>query len=244
MPSPLTGGAAGSGPKAAPRPGVAPHPPTDAGIGPIHKGEGPSLGMQYLSELHMNFLGHLLVSGNAPLTIVGNFMADAVKGRDLSGWSAGLQTGIRMHRRIDSYTDNHPLTLRGRERLRAHSGKYAGVALDLFYDHVIASRWDELSAEPLPVFAQRMYRLLLDHALLMPERTQHMLPYMMENDWLSSYAEVAGIKRALKGLSARVPAGEALLGAERVLVEHHADFERECMLFLPQLQQHLTAPNG
>ena len=82
------------------------------------------------------------------MTIVGNFMADAVKGRDLSGWSAGLQTGIRMHRRIDSYTDNHPLTLLGRERLRAHCGKYAGVALDLFYDHAIASRWADLSAEP------------------------------------------------------------------------------------------------
>lgn len=192
----------------------------------------------------MNFLGHLLVSGNAPLTIVGNFMADAVKGRDLSGWSAGLQTGIRMHRRIDSYTDNHPLTLKGRERLRSHCGKYAGVALDLFYDHAIASRWQELSAEPLPVFAQRMYHLLEEHALLMPERTRHMLPYMVENDWLTSYADIAGITRALKGLSTRVPAGAALLGAESVLEEHHAAFEQECMLFLPQLEHHLAAPDG
>lgn len=192
----------------------------------------------------MNFLGHLLVSGNAPLTIVGNFMADAVKGRDLSGWSAGLQTGIRMHRRIDSYTDNHPLTLLGRERLRAHCGKYAGVALDLFYDHAIASRWAEVSAEPLPAFAQRMYSLLQEHAPLMPERTRYMLPYMVENDWLTSYAGIAGIRRALKGLSARVPAGEALLSAEVVLEEHHAAFEEECMLFLPQLQHHLAGPDG
>ena len=192
----------------------------------------------------MNFLGHLLVSGNAPLTIVGNFMADAVKGRDLSGWSAGLQTGIRMHRRIDSYTDNHPLTLKGRERLRQHCGKYAGVALDLFYDHAIASRWQELSAEPLPAFAQRMYHLLQEHALLMPERTQHMLPYVVKNDWLTSYAAIAGIRRALTGLSSRVPGGEALLGAETVLEEHHAAFEAECMLFLPQLKQHLAEKDG
>lgn len=191
----------------------------------------------------MNFLGHLLVSGNAPLTIVGNFMADAVKGRDLSGWSAGLQTGIRMHRRIDSYTDNHPLTLQGRERLRQHCGKYAGVALDLFYDHAIASRWQEFSAEPLYAFAQRMYHLLQEHALLMPERTQYMLPYMVKNDWLTSYADIAGIKRALTGLASRVPAGEALLGAEAVLEEHHAAFEQECLLFLPQLEQHLATPD-
>lgn len=188
----------------------------------------------------MNFLGHLLVSGNAPLTIVGNFMADAVKGRDLSGWSAGLQTGIRMHRRIDSYTDNHPLTLKGRERLREHCGKYAGVALDLFYDHAIASRWQDLSVEPLPAFAQRMYSLLQDHAPLMPERTQYMLPFMVKHDWLTSYARISGIERALKGLGARVPGGEALFGAEAVLEEHRAAFEEECMLFLPQLQQHLA----
>ena len=192
----------------------------------------------------MNFLGHLLVSGNAPLTIVGNFMADAVKGRDLSGWSAGLQTGIRMHRRIDSYTDNHPLTLKGRERLRSHCGKYAGVALDLFYDHAIASRWSELSVEPLPAFAQRMYALLLSNAFLMPERTRTMLPYMVKNDWLTSYSAIAGITRALNGLAARVPGGEALLGAEAVLEEHHAAFEEECMLFLPQLEHHLANPDA
>jgi acyl carrier protein phosphodiesterase len=188
----------------------------------------------------MNFLGHLLVSGNDPLVIVGNFMADAVKGRDLSGWSAGLQRGIRMHRMIDSYTDNHPLTLIGRERLRAHCGKYAGVALDLFYDHAIASNWKLLSPETLPVYAERMYALLGSHAQLMPDRTQHMLAYMSRHDWLSSYATVTGISRALAGLSMRVPGGEVLQGAEEVLVAHHEKFVEECMHFLPQLRAHLN----
>lgn len=187
----------------------------------------------------MNFLGHLLVSGKAPLTIVGNFMADAVKGRDLSGWSAGLQTGIRMHRRIDSFTDNHPLTLVGRERLRAHCGKYAGVALDLFYDHAIALNWSKLGKEPLPVYAQQMYKLLQDHAHLMPQRTQQMLPYMVRQDWLTAYATLPGIGRALAGLSARVPGGEVLFGAESVLEAHRTEFVEECLAFLPQLRQHV-----
>ncbi len=188
----------------------------------------------------MNFLGHLLVSGNEPLVIVGNFMADAVKGRDLSGWSAGLQKGIRMHRRIDSYTDNHPLTLIGRERLRAQCGKYAGVALDLFYDHAIARRWADLSGEPLDGFARRMYALLEANAFRMPDRTRHMLPFMVRNDWLTSYAEIRGITRALAGLASRVPGGEALLGAEAILEDHREAFESECMRFLPQLKQHLA----
>ncbi len=187
----------------------------------------------------MNFLGHLLVSGNRPLVIVGNFMGDAVKGRDLSAWGPELQAGIRMHRRIDSFTDNHPITLKGRQRLREHCGKYAGVALDLFYDHAIAQRWSDLNPEPLGQFAQRMYQLLQQHSHLMPQRTQHMLGYMVRNDWLASYAEVPGISRALRGLAMRVPGGEALLGAESVLVQHHAEFEQECMRFLEDLRSHL-----
>lgn len=193
----------------------------------------------------MNFLGHLLVSANdTPLVITGNFMADAVKGRDLSAWDPGLQNGIRMHRRIDSFTDNHPLTLQGRERLRDHCGKYAGVALDLFYDHAIANQWGELSAEALPDFAQRMYALLQAHSGLMPVRTQHMLPYMVANDWLSSYAEVRGISRALGGLSKRVPGGEALVGAERVLQAHEELFAAECREFLQDLFHHLALPDA
>lgn len=192
----------------------------------------------------MNFLGHLYVSGNRPLVIVGNFMADAVKGRDLTGWPKDMQTGIRMHRHIDTYTDNHPLTLQGRERLRPHCGKYAGVALDLFYDHAIASRWALLSDEPLASFTRRMYGLLQAHSHLMPERTRHMLPYMVRHDWLTSYARVDGIGRALRGLAGRVPGGEVLVGAEEVLVAHHAEFEDECLRFLPELQAHLQSVDG
>jgi acyl carrier protein phosphodiesterase len=192
----------------------------------------------------MNFLGHLLVSGNDPMTIVGNFMADGVKGRDLSAYAEGLQKGIRMHRHIDSYTDGHPLTLQGRERLRAHCGKYAGVALDLFYDHAIAHRWNELSREPLPEFTQRIYALLTGHEALMPERVRNMLPYMVQQDWLNSYATIAGIGRALLGLSRRTPAGPLLAGAEQVLQDHHAEFERECLEFIPQLRSHLASENA
>lgn len=178
------------------------------------------------------------------MTIVGNFMADAVKGKDLSAWPSGLRVGIRMHRRIDSYTDNHPLTLIGRERLRARCGKYAGVALDLIYDHAIASNWALLRAEPLHTFAQRMYHLLGTHALLMPERTQHMLGYMTRHDWLTSYATTAGIGRAIAGLAARVPGGAVLLGAEVELQAHHQEFAEECLLFLPQLQAHLATTDA
>lgn len=192
----------------------------------------------------MNFLGHLLVSGNDPLVITGNFMADGVKGRDLSRFPERVQEGIRMHRRIDTFTDNHPLTLIGRERLRAHCGKFAGVALDVFYDHCIAVSWSDWSEEQLPVFAQRMYALLEANEALMPDRARHMLPYMIRGDWLSSYATIVGTGRALAGLARRVPHGEVLAGSEQVLAAHHAAYVAECTSFLRDLRMNLGSEEG
>ncbi len=192
----------------------------------------------------MNYLGHLLVSGDDPLVITGNFMADAVKGRDLSTYAAGLQQGIRLHRRIDVYTDNHPITLTGRERLREHCGKYAGVALDVLYDHCIAATWNELHDEPLPRFTDRMYALLTANVQLMPERTRMMLPYMVRGNWLGTYATVEGVGRVLDGMSRRVPAGIRLRGAEHVLLQHYEEYIAECSSFLRDLRIHLQREEG
>ncbi len=190
----------------------------------------------------MNFLGHLIVSGNDPLVITGNFMADAVKGRDLSQHPEGIQRGIRLHRRIDTFTDQHAITLRGRERLRAHCGKFAGVALDIFYDHCIASTWSE--EDSLAAFTRRSYALLEAHAHLMPERTRRMLPYMIQGDWLGSYATLDGIAAALAGLARRVPHGSVLIGAEQVLAAHLDEYVGECSAFLRDLRTHISREEG
>jgi acyl carrier protein phosphodiesterase len=187
----------------------------------------------------MNFLGHLFLAGNEPLAIVGNFMADAVKGRDLSRFPVAIEQGVRRHRAIDSFTDEHPLQRAGRERVRAHAGRYAGVVMDLFYDHLLATEWSRWHAEPLADFAQRMYALLQEHEHLLPDRTRQMLPYMVRNDWLTSYASTEGLARALQGLSRRVPAGDVMQGAEQVLLEHMPTYRNEFGIFLPAISVHM-----
>jgi acyl carrier protein phosphodiesterase len=184
----------------------------------------------------MNFLGHLYLSGTKPLVIVGNFMADAVKGRDLSRFPAEVEQGIRLHRAIDDLTDKHPLQRAGRERLRTYAGRYSGVVMDLFYDHLLASDWARWHPEPLPAYAQGMYHLLGQHHALLPQRTQGMLPYMVQGDWLASYAHVQGLARALNGLAQRVPEGHVMRGAEQVLLEFEAEYRSEFERFLPELR--------
>jgi acyl carrier protein phosphodiesterase len=187
----------------------------------------------------MNFLGHLFLSGNDPLVTVGNFMADAVKGRDLSRFPEGVQRGIRLHRAIDAFTDAHPLHRAGRARVRPHAGRYAAVVVDLFYDHLLAAGWHIWHPEPLVDYAARMYRMLHAHEHLLPARTRGMLPYMIAGDWLSSYAELDGLARALDGLSRRTPEGAPMRGAEHVLHRERERYTEEFTNFLPEVAYHV-----
>lgn len=189
----------------------------------------------------MNFLGHLYLSGNDPLVTVGNFMADAVKGRDLSRFDPRVRQGILLHRAIDTFMEEHPAARAGRARARDHAGRYAPVVMDLFYDHLLAAQWAQWHSEPLHAFAGRMYDLLQAHAHLLPERTQHMLPYMVQGDWLTSYASLEGIGRALAGLARRVPEGAVMVGAEQLLQRHLDPYRAEFAEFLPAIGRHVQA---
>ncbi|WP_375435458.1 ACP phosphodiesterase [uncultured Hymenobacter sp.] len=195
----------------------------------------------------MNFLAHLLLSGSPATTpnyndiVVGNFAAEAVRGRTaLATYPPAVQRGIRLHRFIDSFTDAHPLVRRTTARLRtAGLGKWAGVVSDVGFDHLLARDFAQYhydATEPLPAFAERQYALLHARREELPERLQHLLHYMRRDDWLSGYAHPAGLEQALVGLSRRVPAGAVLAtGAAAFLAElptYEADFKE----FWPELR--------
>jgi acyl carrier protein phosphodiesterase len=193
----------------------------------------------------MNFLAHLLLSGSPATTpdyediVVGNFAAEAVRGRaQVQAYPATMQRGIHLHRFIDSFTDSHPVVRRSTARLRqAGLGKWAGVVADMGYDHLLARDFAEFHpAEPLSAFAQRQYALLHARRQELPERLQHMLQYMRRDDWLTGYAQPQGLERALLGLSRRVPAAGVLAtGAAAFLAEVEA-YEVDFREFWPELR--------
>ncbi|MBD2721213.1 acyl carrier protein phosphodiesterase [Hymenobacter armeniacus] len=195
----------------------------------------------------MNFLAHLLLSGPPAAAhyadlLVGNFIADSVPGRQLEKYPAAVQAGIRLHRAIDTFTDQHPVVRRSTRRLRqAGYGKYAGVISDVFLDHFLARAFEDYSAEALPEFSQRVYALLTARRADMPPRVQHFLPYMTEHNWLQGYAQVEGIRRALSGLSRRATAGSGMETATAELERNYAAYEEDFGEFFPQLRQHVDA---
>ena len=93
----------------------------------------------------MNFLSHLYLAGNSEGLIIGNFIADSVKGSAYNNFSKEIQQGLILHRKIDSFTDSHPVVEQSKQRLRAKYKKYSSVIVDIYYDHYLAINWKKYS---------------------------------------------------------------------------------------------------
>src|SRR4051812_26307099 len=104
----------------------------------------------------MNYLAHLLLSENSPEARIGNLMGDFVKSASLdpNTYSAPMRRGITLHQKIDAYTDTHPVFQISRTRISAPRRRYAGILIDIFYDHFLATHWSDFSPQPLPDFTQ------------------------------------------------------------------------------------------
>ncbi|MFC7668772.1 ACP phosphodiesterase [Hymenobacter humi] len=198
----------------------------------------------------MNFLAHLFLSGTPGSAVysdvlLGNFIADSVPGKQLDNYAAAVQAGIRLHRAIDTFTDQHPVVRRATQRLRAAGyGKYAGVISDMFLDHFLARYFANFTPENLADFAQRVYALLTARQGEMPARVQHFLPYMTQHNWLLSYADMESITRALGGLSRRASPGSGMETAVVELRANYEAYEADFREFFPQLQAHVAEMLG
>jgi acyl carrier protein phosphodiesterase len=152
----------------------------------------------------MNFLAHLYLAGTEQDLIIGNFIADSVKGNKYLDYPKRIADGIIMHRSIDFFSDTHPVYLQTVHRLAPTYGKFSGVITDMFYDHFLAGSWSNYCDKPLDQFSEEMYTILRSHQHNMPEKSRVILTYMSKYNWLLSYAKKEGLRRALKGLSERM----------------------------------------
>jgi acyl carrier protein phosphodiesterase len=194
----------------------------------------------------MNFLAHLFLSGPADAPtyagiLLGQFIADSVPGKQLENYPPAVQAGIRLHRAIDAYTDQHPVVRRSTQRLReAGYGKYAGVISDMFLDHFLARNFAEFSTETLAGFTRRVYAVLQAHEAEMPPRVQQFFPHLVQHNWLLGYAETEGIRRALSGLSRRALPGSGMETAVRELERNYAAYEADFRAFFLDLQAYVA----
>lgn len=185
----------------------------------------------------MNFLAHGYLSGDSESVLVGNFIGDFVKGKRMDNYSPEIASGILLHRKIDEYTDSHPVVFRSRNRIRSNYRHYTGVVIDIFYDHLLAVNWKNYHYQPLATFCKHIYDVVYSHYDILPRRAQEMIPWMVKYNWLLNYATFEGIDRALKGLSKRTAFKSGMENGVTDLREHYEFFAKDFSEFFPDLVQ-------
>lgn len=185
----------------------------------------------------MNFLAHIYLSGDSPERMIGNFIADFIQGNQYKHYSEKIIEGILLHRQIDSYTDSHSVVKQSIRRLQPDFGKYAGVVVDIFYDHFLAVNWSDYAAPDLDQFSKKTYQILEENKSVLPEQVQDFLPYMVSNNWLLNYSKLYGIEKALEGLSRRIAYRVNLQQAvENLQADYHL-FQEDFGAFFPEIQE-------
>jgi acyl carrier protein phosphodiesterase len=183
----------------------------------------------------MNFLAHLYLSKSNENILIGNFIADAVKGKKFNNYPKEIKAGILLHREIDNYTDNHPIVKVSKRRLNERYRHYNGVIIDILYDHFLAKNWHKYSEIPLKVYAKNMYAFLQQNNHQFPLRAQNMLPHMIEHNWLVSYASVEGIAKVLAGMNRRTKGISKMDLAVEDLQIHYLELEKDFTAFFEDL---------
>ncbi len=183
----------------------------------------------------MNYLAHAFLAGNNQELLVGNFIADGLPGSKIDHLPKGIQRGVVMHRHIDTFTDNHVVNVEMRTLFHGTAGKYAGVVLDIFYDHLLANNWSTFSPEHFPDFIHQCYSTIENHQEWLPTKTAYMFPYMKQYNWLYNYSMEDGILRSLAGLSKRIKSQPALELAGEQAFKNKGFIEKHFLDFFPQL---------
>ena len=186
----------------------------------------------------MNFLAHIYLSNEQQEITIGNFIADGIKGTKYTQFTKGIQQGILLHRAIDSYTDTHPIVRKSKKRLHKKYGHYSGVIVDILYDHFLAKNWKQYHSIPLHKYIENFYNFINSNFDSLTPRIQKMMPYMIKENWLLSYASTEGIGKILDRMNQRTNYQSKMNLAVLELTTYYNEFEEEFTLFFKDLKEY------
>jgi acyl carrier protein phosphodiesterase len=185
----------------------------------------------------MNYLAHAWLARHSDEAILGALLGDFVFGQAaLLDWPPPVRLEIVCHRRVDRYTDAHPAVVAARAMFANGLRRYAGIALDVHFDHRLARDWARWNDAPLEAFTARVYRVLREHHAALPPRLQAVAPRMQAHDWLGSYRARGSVDAAVRGIATRLSRhGERLVECLPVLRANEAAIDAAFDAFFPEL---------
>lgn len=180
----------------------------------------------------MNFLAHALLAGESPALVVGGVAGDWIKGPLPAGLPEDLARGVALHRAIDTFAETHPAFCASRARMSAGRRRYAGVLVNIFYDHLLARDWARYREDGLGEYCAGVYRQIAARRHQLPDSAHHALELMAREDWLQSYSDLEGIADVLARMSRRARQPNPLAGGESDFVAAAEGFEGDFRAWL------------
>jgi len=194
----------------------------------------------------VNFLAHCLIpdlatGGAEPDLIAGGFVGDFLKGPVPPSLPPVLGLGVRLHRRIDAYSNRQPQIRKSCARFPDHLRRFAPVFVDVVADHLLARHWPRFHPGRLTEFTAAAYRAIRPHVPLLPERGRRFFAWMHEQDLLAAYADRAVMHRALAAVTRRLERPGLSDGLEAVVEERLDGLEEDFLEYFPDLLGHASA---
>lgn len=184
----------------------------------------------------MNYLAHTYFSHKNEGLLIGNMIGDFVKGKQLLQYSESIQKGIVLHRRIDTYTDTHPVILEAKKVFRSAVGRYDGAFLDIAYDYFLANAPYILSEPEWKQMAAQTYSSIESHLPQLPFHFQRMFSYMKKGNWLYNYRYTWQIKQSFDGLIQRAQYLDKTADPFTCFEESFSNLGKSFVAFFPDLE--------
>jgi acyl carrier protein phosphodiesterase len=188
-------------------------------------------------------LAHLFFAGPGEEALLGSLLGDFVKGNPVGRFPSAVTEAIVFHRKIDSFSDKHIITRRSRDRINPLRRRFAGIIVDVCYDHFLSRHWRQFSPVDLKSFVGRVYSMLDKNRALLPERLRRILPHMIAENWLGNYSRLEEVGLALDRIAGRLSRGGDFKGAVAEIEANYRDLEADFLGFFPDLAAFCTERN-
>jgi acyl carrier protein phosphodiesterase len=184
----------------------------------------------------LNVLAHAWLAGGDEGLRLGGTMGDFVRGTPDPALPERVRAGIRLHRAIDTFTDSHPDVLACRERFNPPYRRYAGIFLDIWFDHYLARDFSRWAGEDLGAWSDALRAMLHRHDALLPEALRGFLAYMDRHGLPAGYADPAVVEQAFQGVSQRLSRANPIATVLPLLMANDTVLRERFEMFFPQLQ--------
>ncbi|MDO6442342.1 ACP phosphodiesterase [Marinobacter sp. 2_MG-2023] len=185
----------------------------------------------------MNHLAHLFLAPDSPEARVGSLLGDFTRGVDLAALPQTVRFGVRHHLAVDTFTDRHPDVLASKRLFSGQRRKFAGVALDILYDHFLLCHWSEFTDTDPNTFIRDVYKELQANEDLMTPDMSRTTRHMVAHDWFGSYRSLDNIGYALDRVAARIRFQNSFTGIINEIRPLHSELEEHFLSFFPDLQE-------